>query len=121
MLAGGFTINCDIIVPDKANGALVATGSNLGGLSFALRNRRPIATHAASSADSDQISLQASAPLPAAPQPLGFVFLPDRSQPGSGASLPMTDHWPSIDTGRIALVCVLSPRPGTKFSPTEQV
>src|SRR3546814_1709508 len=25
-LAGGFTINCDIIVPDKANGALVATG-----------------------------------------------------------------------------------------------
>src|SRR3546814_20891191 len=28
MLAGGFTINCDIIVPDKATGALVATGSN---------------------------------------------------------------------------------------------
>src|SRR3546814_11533437 len=65
MLAGGFTINCDIIVPDKANGALVATGSNLGGWSFALRNGRPIATHAASSAEADQFSIQASAPLPA--------------------------------------------------------
>src|SRR3546814_9308272 len=77
MLAGGFTINCDIIVPDKANGALVATGSNLGGWSFALRNGRPIATHAASSADADQLSIQASAPLTAGTQNLGFVFIPD--------------------------------------------
>src|SRR3546814_14511700 len=80
MLAGGFTINCDIIVPDKANGALVATGSNLGGWSFALRNGRPIATHAASSAEADQFSIQASAPLPAGTQHLGFVFIPARKR-----------------------------------------
>src|SRR3546814_3100068 len=83
MLAGGFTINCDIIVPDKANGAQVATGSNLDGWSFALRNGRPIATHAASSAEADQFSIQASAPLPAGTQNLGFVFIPDSTKPGS--------------------------------------
>src|SRR3546814_6573126 len=51
MLAAGFTINCVIIVPDKANGALVSTGSNMAGWSFALRNARQIATHAAPSAE----------------------------------------------------------------------
>src|SRR3546814_916266 len=108
MLAGGFTINCDIIVPDKANGALVATGSNLGGWSFALRNGRPIATHAASSAEADQFSIQSSAPLPAGTQNLGFVFIPDSTKPGSGGILTMTANGQSIGQGRIGRVSVRS-------------
>src|SRR3546814_5475891 len=108
MLAGGFTINCDIIVPDKANGALVAPGSNLGGWSFALRNGRPIATHAASSAEADQFSIQASAPLPAGPLKLGFVFIPDSTQPASGGILTMTANGQSICKGRIGRVSVLT-------------
>src|SRR3546814_4665265 len=120
MLAGGCTINCDIIVPDKANGALVATGSNLGGWSFALRNGRPIATHAASSAEADQFSIQASAPLPAGTQNLGFVFIPDSTKPGSGGILTMTANGQSIGQGRIGRVSVLTAGPGETFDRSEE-
>src|SRR3546814_6655847 len=115
MLAGGFTINCNIIVPDKANGALGATGSMRVGWSFALRKGRPIATHAASSAEAYQFSIQASAPLPAGTQNLGFVFIPDSTKPGSGGILTMTANGQSIGQGRIGRVSVLTAGPGETF------
>src|SRR3546814_16227604 len=100
MLAGGFTINCDIIVPDKANGALVATVSNLGGWSFALRNGRQIATHAASSSDADQFSIHSSASLPPVTKTLGSVFIPASTQPGADGILTITTNRQSQAKGQ---------------------
>src|SRR3546814_7226526 len=115
MLAGGFTINCDIIVPDKANGALVATGSNLGGWSFALRNGRPIATHASFSAEADQFSIQASAPLPAGTKNHVFVFIPDSTKPGSDVIFTIKANGQSLDQGRIRRVSVINAGQGDKY------
>src|SRR3546814_13543741 len=74
-----------------------------------------MSTHAASSAEADQFSIQASAPLPAGTQNLGFVFIPDSTKPGSGSILTMTANGQSIGQGRIGRVSVLTAGPGETF------
>src|SRR3546814_9058783 len=68
-----------------------------------------------SSAEADQFSIQASAPLPAGTQNLGFVFIPDSTKPGSGGILTMTANGQSIGQGRIGRVSVLTAGPGETF------
>src|SRR3546814_1512648 len=67
------------------------------------------------SAEADQFSIQASAPLPSGTQNLGFVFIPDSTKPGSGGILTMTANGQSIGQGRIGRVSVLTAGPGETF------
>lgn len=114
-LIGAFTIECDIDIAPNANGALVATGSNLGGWSFGLRGGTPIAAHAASSAQADQYRVVAASPLAAGKQMLRFVFVPDAAVPGAGGVMTISANGRLVGQGRIGRLAMLPAGPGETF------
>ena len=115
MLARGFTIDCDVTLSNASNGALVATGSNLGGWSFGLDKGIPFAIHAASSAEADQYHITATSPLPAGKQTLTFSFVPDAPRPGAPGLLTIAANGRTIGQGRIDRVGMMPAGPGETF------
>jgi len=62
------------VVPDKAEGVLIALGSNFGGWSFYLKDGRPVALMAATQRPEDTYRVAAAAALPAGPAQVRYDF-----------------------------------------------
>lgn len=103
-LGGRFTIDCELVLPKDANGALVATGSDLGGWSFYLRDGRPGVRHSASSAAADTSVIEAQEKLPAGAATLSFQFVADGPAPGSGGTITILSGDHVIGRGNIPRV-----------------
>jgi arylsulfatase len=103
-LGGRFTIDCDLVLPKDANGALVATGSKLGGWSFYLHDGRPIVSHSASSAASDTSVIEAHEKLSAGAATLRFRFVADGPAPNAGGTITILSGDRRIGQGRIPRV-----------------
>jgi len=107
-LSRSFTIKCALVLPEQANGTVVATGSSFGGWKFAMTDGRVGVTHVASSAPGDVFTINADEILKAGAVTLSFRFRSDTPLPGSGGRLEISADGRPIAEGHIGRVA-LSP------------
>jgi len=101
MLTGAFTIDVAYSGEGPLYGAMLATGSALGGWAFALENGVPVVKHAASSAAADQYVIRAESAVPTGDGTLRFQFTPDSAKRFSPGSLSIIADDRVIGSGRI--------------------
>jgi len=111
-LAGAFSITVRFASDNAANGALVSTGSSLGGWSFAVEDGVPVVVHAASSSRNDQFVIRADQKLADDTGEVRFVMAPDTQRPFSPGTMSIFAGERLIGSGHIPRVGVITMGPG---------
>jgi arylsulfatase len=115
MFAGrSFSITADVVLPAKANGVLVATGSWFGGWSFYLDKGRVVAHEAASQKEDDQFRVQSNAALPAGPAKIRFDFASDGGI-GAGGTMSISVDGKQVASGRFGRTILVTAGLGETF------
>jgi arylsulfatase len=87
MTGRDFTLDVSMVLGERTDGVILATGSHFGGWSFYLKHGRPVAVHAASHQPDQHYRIAAMKTLPEGDVDIRFEYTTDEERPMSGGTL----------------------------------